>query len=188
MNLAEYRKKPQSLNDFLPWASLVAPGIILNKGGSLQRTARFRGQDLDARRRPSRSERRPGSTMQTSSVAIPAAWFLNPAYRHALALKGFFGRCQTQQTALPSDRALAAANIRRLFSAWPMSTLMRVLKRQDELMIACSFPHCPPQHSLVSVRIGLVGSETLLHRNGDGARRSAGLPARPGVAYRFEGE
>ncbi len=81
--------------------------------------------------------------MQTSCVAIPAAWFLNPAYRHALPLKGFFGRCQTQQTALPSDRALAAANIRRLFSAWPMSTLMRVLKRQDELMIACSFPRCP---------------------------------------------
>jgi type IV secretion/conjugal transfer VirB4 family ATPase len=48
MNLAEYRKKPQSLADFLPWAALVAPGIILNKDGSLQRTARFRGPDLDS--------------------------------------------------------------------------------------------------------------------------------------------
>ena len=48
MNLAEYRKKPQSLVDFLPWAALVASGVILNKDGSLQRTARFRGPDLDS--------------------------------------------------------------------------------------------------------------------------------------------
>jgi type IV secretion/conjugal transfer VirB4 family ATPase len=48
MNLAEYRKKPQSLADFLPWAALVAEGVILNKDGSLQRTARFRGPDLDS--------------------------------------------------------------------------------------------------------------------------------------------
>jgi type IV secretion system protein TrbE len=27
MNLAEYRKKPQSLADFLPWAALVAEGV-----------------------------------------------------------------------------------------------------------------------------------------------------------------
>jgi hypothetical protein len=48
MNLAEYRKKPQSLADFLPWAALVASGVVLNKDGSLQRTARFRGPDLDS--------------------------------------------------------------------------------------------------------------------------------------------
>src|SRR5208283_3947348 len=48
LNLAEYRKKPQSLADFLPWAGLVAPGVILNKDGSFQRTARFRGPDLDS--------------------------------------------------------------------------------------------------------------------------------------------
>ena len=48
MRLAEYRSKPALLADFLPWAALVAPGIILNKDGSLQRTARFRGPDLDS--------------------------------------------------------------------------------------------------------------------------------------------
>jgi type IV secretion/conjugal transfer VirB4 family ATPase len=48
LNLAEYRKKPQSLADFLPWAALIAEGVILNKDGSLQRTARFRGPDLDS--------------------------------------------------------------------------------------------------------------------------------------------
>ena len=29
LNLAEYRKKPQSLADFLPWAALVAEGVEL---------------------------------------------------------------------------------------------------------------------------------------------------------------
>jgi len=48
LNLAEYRNKPQSLADFLPWAALVAKGVILNKDGSFQRTARFRGPDLDS--------------------------------------------------------------------------------------------------------------------------------------------
>jgi len=48
LNLAEYRKKPQRLADFLPWAALIAPGIVLNKDGSFQRAARFRGPDLDS--------------------------------------------------------------------------------------------------------------------------------------------
>jgi type IV secretion system protein VirB4 len=48
MNLAEYRRRSQSLADFLPWAALVEHGVILNKDGSFQRTARFRGPDLDS--------------------------------------------------------------------------------------------------------------------------------------------
>ncbi|MER9767845.1 conjugal transfer protein TrbE [Mesorhizobium sp. M0189] len=48
MNLAEYRKKSASLADYLPWAALVAPGVVLNKDGSFQSTARFRGPDLDS--------------------------------------------------------------------------------------------------------------------------------------------
>ena len=48
LNLAEYRKKPKMLADFLPWAALIAPGVVLNKDGSFQRTARFRGPDLDS--------------------------------------------------------------------------------------------------------------------------------------------
>src|SRR5437762_13965254 len=47
LHLAEYRKKPKMLADFLPWAALVARGVILNKDGSFQRTARFRGPDLE---------------------------------------------------------------------------------------------------------------------------------------------
>jgi type IV secretion system protein VirB4 len=48
MSLAEYRKRPALLADYLPWAALVAKGVVLNKDGSLQRTARFRGPDLDS--------------------------------------------------------------------------------------------------------------------------------------------
>jgi type IV secretion system protein VirB4 len=48
LNLTEYRKGPASLADWLPWAGLVAPGVVLNKDGSFQRTARFRGPDLDS--------------------------------------------------------------------------------------------------------------------------------------------
>ena len=42
MSLAEYRRSASRLSDFLPWAALVAPGVVLNKDGSFQRTARFR--------------------------------------------------------------------------------------------------------------------------------------------------
>ena len=48
LNLAEYRSKPRLLADFLPWAALVGAGVVLNKDGSLQRSARFRGPDLDS--------------------------------------------------------------------------------------------------------------------------------------------
>jgi type IV secretion/conjugal transfer VirB4 family ATPase len=48
MNLGEYRRSISYLADFLPWAALVDEGIVLNKDGSFQRTARFRGPDLDS--------------------------------------------------------------------------------------------------------------------------------------------
>ena len=48
MNLAEYRNRNTRLADFLPWVALVGEGVVLNKDGSLQRTARFRGPDLDS--------------------------------------------------------------------------------------------------------------------------------------------
>jgi len=48
MNLSEYRRTAARLADFLPWAALVGPGVVVNKDGSFQRTARFRGPDLDS--------------------------------------------------------------------------------------------------------------------------------------------
>src|ERR1019366_9188985 len=48
LNLAEYRHKTDRLADHLPWAALVAPGVILNKDASFQRCFAFRGPDLES--------------------------------------------------------------------------------------------------------------------------------------------
>ncbi len=48
INLAEYRRRPERLTDYLPWAALIAQGVVLDKDGSLQRTLRFRGPNLES--------------------------------------------------------------------------------------------------------------------------------------------
>ncbi|WKA26443.1 conjugal transfer protein TrbE [Bradyrhizobium roseum] len=48
LNLREFRSHAHRLADWLPWACLIAPGIVLNKDGSFQRTVRYRGPDLDS--------------------------------------------------------------------------------------------------------------------------------------------
>ena len=48
LNLTEYRNRPNCLADYLPWTALIAPGVVLNKDGSFQRTAEFRGPDLES--------------------------------------------------------------------------------------------------------------------------------------------
>lgn len=48
LNLTEYRTKPDQLADYLPWAALIAPGVVLNKDGSFQRTVSYRGPDLES--------------------------------------------------------------------------------------------------------------------------------------------
>jgi type IV secretion system protein VirB4 len=48
MFLGEYRDRAERLADHLPWAALVAPGIVLNKDGSFLRVLAFRGPDLES--------------------------------------------------------------------------------------------------------------------------------------------
>ncbi len=48
LRLAEYRSKADRLTDHLPWAAMVAPGIVLNKDGSFQRSFAYRGPDLES--------------------------------------------------------------------------------------------------------------------------------------------
>jgi len=48
MNLAEYRRTASRLADYLPWVALIGSGVVLNKDGSFQRTAKFRGPDLES--------------------------------------------------------------------------------------------------------------------------------------------
>lgn len=48
LNIGEYRRSGQKLADHLPWAALVAPGVVLNKDGGFQRTFQYRGPDLES--------------------------------------------------------------------------------------------------------------------------------------------
>lgn len=48
MYLREYRDRAERLADHLPWAALVAPGVVLNKDGSFLRVLAFRGPDLES--------------------------------------------------------------------------------------------------------------------------------------------
>ncbi|MHA6767461.1 conjugal transfer protein TrbE [Sphingobium ummariense] len=48
MFLGEYRDRAERLADHLPWAALVAPGVVLNKDGSFLRVLAFRGPDLES--------------------------------------------------------------------------------------------------------------------------------------------
>jgi type IV secretion/conjugal transfer VirB4 family ATPase len=46
--LSEQKKNPDRFSDHLPWAMLVAPGVVFNKNGAFQTTFLFRGPDLDS--------------------------------------------------------------------------------------------------------------------------------------------
>ena len=46
--LDEHRRRPAALADHLPWAALVAPGVVLNKDGAFTTGFRFRGPDLES--------------------------------------------------------------------------------------------------------------------------------------------
>src|SRR5690606_30516598 len=48
LDLRPYASTGAKLADFLPWAALIAPGVVLNKDGAFQRTLAFRGPDLDS--------------------------------------------------------------------------------------------------------------------------------------------
>jgi type IV secretion/conjugal transfer VirB4 family ATPase len=49
MSLKEYAPLNQAcLADYLPWAFIVAPGVVEHKDGALQKTFVFRGHDLDS--------------------------------------------------------------------------------------------------------------------------------------------
>jgi type IV secretion system protein VirB4 len=48
LDLREYRNRADRLADHVPWAALVAPGVVLNKDGSFMRVLAFRGPDLES--------------------------------------------------------------------------------------------------------------------------------------------
>lgn len=104
--LDEHRRRPALLADHLPWAAMVAPGIILNKDGSFTSGIRFRGPDLESasdgelmsvRARLNNAlkrlgsgwclhveaRRRPATTYPQSEFTAAAAWLVD-AERRAL--------------------------------------------------------------------------------------------------------
>lgn len=96
MNLAEYRRTATRLADFLPWAALVGEGVVLNKDGSFQRTARFRGPDLD-------------SAVAAELVAV--AGRLNNAFRRLGSGWAIFVEAQRHEAAsYPASRFADAAS------------------------------------------------------------------------------
>ena len=52
INYKEYKTHSDRLSDILPWGALIAPGVILNKNGSFQRTIQYRGPDLESHTAP----------------------------------------------------------------------------------------------------------------------------------------
>src|SRR3546814_18561854 len=51
LNLKEYRSGADRLDDNLPWAALIATGVVLNQDASFQRTLRFLGPALERAQR-----------------------------------------------------------------------------------------------------------------------------------------
>ena len=143
LNLAEYRQRPALLADWLPWAGLVAPGVVLNKDGSFQRTARFRGPDLDSatqgeliatsarlnnalRRLGSgwalfiEAERRSAADYPHSDFPEPLSWLVDEERRAAFEDSGnhFESGYHLTLAYLPSEESRArAAGL--LYENWP---------------------------------------------------------------------
>lgn len=102
--LDEHRQRPHRLADHLPWAALVAPGVVLNKDGSFVAALRFRGPDLESsgeaelmavRARLNNALkrlgtgwclhveacRRPADPYPESTIETPAAWLIDEERR-----------------------------------------------------------------------------------------------------------
>lgn len=134
LNLTEFRKRPALLADWLPWAALVARGVVLNKDGSFQRTARFRGPDLDSSTPPElvataarlnnalrrlgsgwalfvEAERRACAEYPTSAFPDPLSWLVDEERRAAFEEAGshFESVYHLTLTYLPPEETRARA-------------------------------------------------------------------------------
>jgi type IV secretion system protein VirB4 len=96
LSLREYRSRADRLADHLPWAALVAPGILLNKDGSFQRSFAFRGPDL-------------GSATEAELVAV-AARANNVLRRFGSGWALFFEAERVEAVGYPESRFPDAAS------------------------------------------------------------------------------
>ncbi len=135
ISLAEYRSRSERLADHLPWAALVAPGIVLNKDGSFLRVLAFRGPDLESATEAELvsacarannvlkrfssgwalffdAERRPAQAYPDSEFPDPASWLVDEERRAAFQAQGthFESRYHLTLTWLPLPDATDSAS------------------------------------------------------------------------------
>lgn len=81
--LSEFRRRPKKLTDLLPWLALIAPGVVLNKDGSFQKSYRFRGKDLASSTR----EELINSVARLNNVfkRLETGWVINIEARRVLS-------------------------------------------------------------------------------------------------------
>ena len=102
MYLNEYQKRPECLADYLPWTALVAPGVVLNKDGSFQRTAEFAGLTLKVQLKKNWSRHARVSIMPFAVLALDGRYILK---RLVFRRKGILNQpFQTQQLGLSIKR------------------------------------------------------------------------------------
>jgi type IV secretion/conjugal transfer VirB4 family ATPase len=134
LNLSEYRSRADRLADHLPWAALVAPGVVLNKDGSFQRTLAFRGPDLESATEAELvsacarannvlkrfgsgwalffdAERREASAYPDSAFPDAASWLVDQERRAGFLAEGehYESRCHLTLVWLPPADAIDAA-------------------------------------------------------------------------------
>ena len=160
MNLTEYRRKSQSFADFLPWAALVKKGVVLNKDGSFQRTAQFRGPDLD-------------SATPAELVAITAR--LNNALRRLGSGWAIFIEAQRQSAnRYPRDEFPDAISGLSMLSAVPSSKRKARISRAgiSSLWFGCRRPKTRPAPKPGSMR----GASTVVRIGARHWRHSSTAP------------
>ena len=152
MNLAEYRHSNARLADFLPWAALVDEGIILNKDGSFQRTAKFRGPDLD-------------SAVPAELVAVAGA-----SEQRLASSWVRLGACSSRRSAMPQV-PIRRTRFRMWHPPWSTPSAEHSSRKQAPTMSSSyflTFLYLPPAE-------GAAMAERLLY---EGRDRTVGADAR----------
>ena len=120
-SMREYREPSHRLPDLLPWAALIAPGVILQKDALLQKTIAFRGPDL--------------ASSSTSELVSAVARLNNSLKRHHEGRSPVEGLLHAMEQVV--DRGAQARGARCATSAGARLVLL------DE-----HFPDAGPAHTL----------------------------------------
>ena len=108
MNLAEYRRKSQLLADYLPWAALVAKGIVLNKDGSLPAHRPVSGSGSGQRD----ARRAGGDHLAPQQCVAPAGLRLGHLHRGAARARQPLSQERLSRSGLPHRRCRAQGTVR----------------------------------------------------------------------------